>query len=245
MEVSNQTNDITVQRKRGRPPRDTVGILDAAVTVFAREGFAAATVEMIAAEACASTATLYKLFTNKQGLFLAVLKETTSRSIAIHVNNRCEREHAFSAVINRLEAHALVSSDPKVRGVMRSWISEVRNHGGLSEAFAVNAGRELIMALTKQLVALQDLKLIEFASNEPAELMFAAQTMLGVVERFTLMRGLVLGDNTAPLFSSRGVAEKAVHAMMGIWGTPEGANAYKAIPKTCLTCQEADAPTVN
>lgn len=234
MDTETTSGEVVLARKRGRPPRDTDGILEAAVTVFAREGYAAATIEMIASQASASTATLYKRFTNKHGLFVAVLQKTTSRSMAVHVGNRGEREHAFSSLINRLEAHAIVSSDPQVRGVMRAWISEVRNNSGLSELFAVNAGRELVTALINQLKKLGDAGFVDFPPQEPSQLIFAAQTMLGILERFTLMRGLVLGDNSKPIFSARGISEKAVQAMMGIWGTPAGMAAFDAIPKANL-----------
>jgi AcrR family transcriptional regulator len=239
MEVSLAQTDLSVQRKRGRPPRETGGILEAAVTVFAREGYAAATIEMIAAEASASTATLYKRFTNKHGLFVAVLQKTSNKSVDIHIENRSEQEHAFSAMINRLEAHAIVSADPEVRGVMRAWIGEVRNNNELSELFAVNAGRDLVTALTNKLTKLEESGLIEFDGDDLRHKIFAAQVMLGVVERFTLMRGLVLGDDSAPIFSSRGIAEKAVHAMIGMWGTSKGVAAFHEVPKTKLTCDDA------
>lgn len=238
MDTNEKPEAKQLQRKRGRPPRDVVEILDAAVAVFAREGYGAATIEMIAAEASASTATLYKRFTNKHGLFVAVLQKTTSRSAAMHVDNRGVKEHAFSSLIGRLEAHAIVSTDPQVRGVMRAWISEVRNHSELSELFAVNAGRELVTALTTQLVKLVDQGLVDLPSSDSKQLVFAAQTMLGVLERFTLTRGLVLGDNIKPIYSARGIAEKAVHAMIGIWGTPTGRAAFNDLPKANLHYEE-------
>jgi AcrR family transcriptional regulator len=238
MDTNEKPEAKQLQRKRGRPPRDIMGILDAAVAVFAREGYAAATIEMIAAEASASTATLYKRFTNKHGLFVAVLQKTTSRSLAIHIDNRGAKEHAFSSLISRIEAHAIVSTDPQVRGVMRAWISEVRNHSELSELFAVNAGRELVTALMNQLVKLGDMGLVDLPSSDSKQLLFAAQTMLGVLERFTLTRGLVLGDNIKPIFSARGIAEKSVHAMIGIWGTPAGIAAFNDFPKANLDYEE-------
>jgi AcrR family transcriptional regulator len=238
MNATNITNEVSVVRKRGRPPRETSGILEAAVAVFAREGYSASTIEMIAAEASASTATLYKRFTNKHGLFVEVLKYTTSRSMAIHIDNRGEKEHAFSVLINKLEAHAIVSSDPEVRGVMRAWVGEVRSHSELRELFAVNSGRELVTGLINQLKKLETDKLIAFEGSEPKYYIFAAQIMLGIVERFTLVRGLVLGDSIEPIFSARGVAYKAAHALIGMWGTPEGIAAFGDIPKASMDYQK-------
>jgi AcrR family transcriptional regulator len=235
MSSSEHPPQTIIARKRGRPPRDVGGILEAAITVFAREGYSAATIEMIAAESSASTATLYKRFTNKHGLFVAVLQQTTIRSLAIHTKNRSEPEHPFSSVLNRLEAHALVSSDAQVRGVMRAWISEVRSHAELRDLFAVNSGKELVTGLINQLRKLEDAGLVAFNSDDQQTYVLAAQIMLGIIERFTLMRGLILGDTIPPIFSARGLAEKAVHAVIGIWGTPAGIEAYGAIPKTNIT----------
>jgi AcrR family transcriptional regulator len=239
MEVLHTPTESIAQRKRGRPPRETGGILEAAVAVFAREGYAAATIEMIAAEASASTATLYKRFTNKHGLFVAVLEKTTNKSLGVHVEKRGEREHEFTGMMNRLEAHAIVSSDPEVRGVMRAWIGEVRSDAELKELFAVNSGRELVVGLMNQIKKLEEIGFIDFSSPDPKHRLFAAQVMLGIVERFTLVRGLVLGDNSKPVFTPRGIAEKAVHALIGIYGTVKGAAALAEVPKTQLICDDA------
>lgn len=223
------------QRKRGRPPRNIEGILEAAVVVFARESYRAATIEMIAVEASASTATLYKFFTNKKGIFVAVLQAVRARALAIHSENRLEREHAFSPIIGRLTAHATVSADPSVLGVMRAWIGEVRPQGELSEFFAVSSGQELITGVMNQIKKLQDQGLIDMDNEHPTTLNFAARMVIGIVERFTLTRGLVLGDWTKPDFPPRVLAERAVHAMIGIWGTPRGVAAFNAIPRTTLS----------
>jgi AcrR family transcriptional regulator len=227
-----ETRDVVEIRKRGRPPRDVQTILDAAVAVFAREGYAAATIEMIAHEAAASTATLYKRFTNKHGLFVAVLEQTTAQALEVHIANRVERDHPFAGMMSRLESHAIVSSDPQVRGVMRAWVSEVRSHAELADLFAVKSGQELVAGLVNQLKKLIDEGLIVFEGDMRVNLTLAAQLMLGVVERFTLMRGLILGDTVPPIFPSAMIAEKAVQAMMGIWGTPKGRDMLARISLT-------------
>jgi AcrR family transcriptional regulator len=57
----------------GLRPEKREAILRAARTVFARSGFARATIDAIATEANVSTRTLYKHFRNKDALFAAVL----------------------------------------------------------------------------------------------------------------------------------------------------------------------------
>jgi hypothetical protein len=46
------------------------------------------------------------------------------------------------------------------------------------------------------------------------------------------MRGLILGDTVPPIFPSAMIAEKAVQAMMGIWGTPKGRDMLARISLT-------------
>lgn len=229
----------SVTRKRGRPERDLEPILATAILIFAREGFQATTIEMIAAEARVSSATLYKRFTSKQGLFTAVLAATTQHSLAIHMAHRKEITSPFSALLGRLEAHYIVSSDPRVRGVMRAWIGEVNQHDEIADVFGRKSGAELVWLVDKQLEKLVAEALIDLGDDPTTARLLAGQVMLGIVERFTLMRGLILGDDVAPVLPAENIAHLAVQAMMGIWGTPKGRAAFEAIevaPITLRTC---------
>lgn len=231
MNAISDTVEPEARRKRGRPARDLKTILDVAVSVFAREGYACATIEMIATEAAASSATLYKRFTNKHGLFIAVLAHASDYALDIHNNNMAIAQHPFAAIINRLEAHALICCEPQVRGVMRAWIGEMRSHNELGSLFAGDGGQELVVGLIRQLRTLSDSGLVAFPDDTRASTISAAQIMLGIVERLTLMRGLVLGDFAPPLFSTAAIAQNAVRAMVGIWGTSEGKAVFEAIPR--------------
>ncbi|HET7715573.1 MAG TPA: TetR/AcrR family transcriptional regulator [Bauldia sp.] len=57
-------------------------ILDAASRVFAREGFAGASIDVIAAEAGVSRQTVYNQFGDKEKVFAAVVEDTTERASA-------------------------------------------------------------------------------------------------------------------------------------------------------------------
>jgi AcrR family transcriptional regulator len=229
MEAVVNESDSLVARKRGRPVRDMEPILTATISIFAREGFAATTIEIIAAEAHVSSATLYKRFVNKQGLFEAVLSAMTQRSLAIHINHRKDNTGAFSGILGRLEAHCIVSSDPQVRGVMRAWISEVSHHGEIGELFARKSGAELVEGLNRQLGRLIDQGFIDFGANQTTNMLLAGQMMLGIVERFTLTRGLILGNDIKPVQPFENIAYLAVQAMMGVWGTDEGKAVFSTI----------------
>ena len=64
------------------PPDSRTGILDAAERLFARRGFRSTTIKAIAGEAGGNTALLYYYFTDKQGLYHAVLERAFGGLIA-------------------------------------------------------------------------------------------------------------------------------------------------------------------
>ena len=57
-------------------------VLAGALTVFARDGYARASIDVIAAEAGVSTRTLYNHFGDKAGLFRAVIQESATKVAA-------------------------------------------------------------------------------------------------------------------------------------------------------------------
>jgi AcrR family transcriptional regulator len=59
-----------------------LSILEAAAKVFCREGFAGASIDLIAAEACVSRQTVYNHAGDKESLFIAVVKDITERTNA-------------------------------------------------------------------------------------------------------------------------------------------------------------------
>jgi AcrR family transcriptional regulator len=57
-------------------------VLTGALTVFARDGYARASIDVIAAEAEVSTRTIYNHFQDKAGLFRAVIQDSAARVAA-------------------------------------------------------------------------------------------------------------------------------------------------------------------
>jgi AcrR family transcriptional regulator len=74
--VSEQAQRPAVQR---RPRNVQRRLLDAAITVFARDGFHAATVDDVAAEAGLTKGAVYSNFASKRDLFLALLEDQVTR----------------------------------------------------------------------------------------------------------------------------------------------------------------------
>ncbi|MDE1992743.1 MAG: TetR/AcrR family transcriptional regulator [Rhizobiaceae bacterium] len=70
-----------LQAKTNRPAQcmKRVPILDAAAEVFCRKGFAGASIDEIAEEACVSRQTIYNHYREKETLFTAVVADVTGR----------------------------------------------------------------------------------------------------------------------------------------------------------------------
>lgn len=79
-------NELTEAERPVPPPRGhpgkRVAILDAAARVFSRDGFAGASIDMIAAEAGVSRQTVYNHIGDKENLFAAVVEDATDRANA-------------------------------------------------------------------------------------------------------------------------------------------------------------------
>jgi AcrR family transcriptional regulator len=69
------------------PPKSHIAkrlsVLEAASIVFCRDGFASASIELIAAEAGVSRQTIYNHYGDKEKLFIAVVKDMTERANAV------------------------------------------------------------------------------------------------------------------------------------------------------------------
>ncbi|MEO0035007.1 MAG: hypothetical protein RLZZ501_1030 [Pseudomonadota bacterium] len=86
---------VSTRCARSAAKRDA--ILDAACAVFLEQGYAAASMDAVAARAGVSKATIYAHFTDKDDLFGAVIRV------------RCERNRTFAAIGPALDARATLT----------------------------------------------------------------------------------------------------------------------------------------
>ncbi len=108
------------RRSRLRPEK-RAAILDGAVRVLARDGYAGASIDAIAHEAAVSTRTIYKHFSGKAELFETVIAESTTRV--------AEAE----AALVRDHLDALAPGDPlgpALTGFARAWVRAATGEDG-------------------------------------------------------------------------------------------------------------------
>lgn len=205
------------KRKRGRPPREAAGLLEAAAAVFARDGFAAATIEMIAAEANASPTTIYKLFGNKADLFVEVMGTQVLRSVDLQRQSVEGATVPLVSLYRLLRGHAEDCSSPRTRGLLRAYVSEMRQNSALTKAVVERVRATTIIELIRLVEEAQAQGLVR-----PGHSFFIGQTTAAFAERFSLQLGLLIGDDHPTYFDGDRMALEAVAWVLLRYGTAEG-----------------------
>jgi TetR/AcrR family transcriptional repressor of mexJK operon len=127
-------------------------ILDAAQEVFLATGYAAASMDAVAARAGVSKATIYAHFDGKDRLFAAVMQR------------RCEQSYAFSQPSDMTDARAALTElgqrlidlmlAPEPLAMYRVVVAEAARHPDLAQAFYETGparGRASIVAVLQEL----------------------------------------------------------------------------------------------
>ncbi|TVL94093.1 TetR/AcrR family transcriptional regulator [Streptomyces sp. SAJ15] len=143
-------------RPAGPQPAKRQAILEAAVAVFLREGYARASVDVIADEARVSKQTVYNHFGDKQTLFIAAVEGERRRVAegfapgAAGPDDDAERDAraALTAFGHRV---LQVLLDERASALRRLVIAEVARHPWLRPACAEGEPRQLVSALAETL----------------------------------------------------------------------------------------------
>ncbi|HIH00602.1 TPA: TetR/AcrR family transcriptional regulator [Thermoplasmata archaeon] len=177
---------------RGSATDSTRGrILDAALRVFAKKGFSAATTKEISSDAGVNEVTLFRHFGSKRTLFEHVIRErsplkeitsTVSMDVETPVEELLERNAAAVLEILKANRHLfmMILGDAWRIQRMRSIISE----------FGVEKGVEFLTEMMAALTAADKIRRIE-----PE---IAARGLMGMVQSYFLTRYLLAGDDPGP-----------------------------------------------
>ncbi len=201
---------MTKPRSGPRPSAKREAVLDAAQTAFLEVGYAAASMDSVAAGAGVSKATVYAHFDSKDQLFAAVIRR------------RCEKSEAFALTDRTLDARATLTGigrrlmdlllSPEALAMYRVVIAEAVRQPELAQAFyesGPGAGKTQIAAIMADLI-----RRGELAPTDPWQ---AADQFVGMLRTDYFMRTLL--GLAQP--EGRGVDEvidAAVETMMRAWG---------------------------
>jgi AcrR family transcriptional regulator len=140
------------RRSEARPGE----IIEAALTVFAQKGFAAARLDDIAARAGISKGALYLYFETKQDLFRAVVRETVAPNLTAVEAFAAQGGLPFGDLIRLVFARiADVLADGRLGPVAKMVIGESRNFPELAKVWHEDVVSRVLGAIGRAVAAAQ------------------------------------------------------------------------------------------
>ena len=196
--------------RKNRSAAKQSAILDAAMKVFRRDGFAGASMEVIAGEASVSTATLYRHFRSKVELFEAVATasiETLETQVSL-----TQTTDPLQRLTALCYAYAALLSEPDTIGMVRMIVSETGRNPDLAERFYGAVKSRLGDNFER---AVDDLAAAGLMIDAPRR--SAPGQLQGMIEHAILMRGLILGDEAGPAAPIEDLAQDALATWTARW----------------------------
>jgi AcrR family transcriptional regulator len=205
----------------GRSARKRRAILEAATAIFLRSGYLAASMDEIAAASSVSKQTIYKQFTSKEALFVAVVTSLVDEA-SDTVHNDAPVPTAAAEVAAYLEAYGLrqlkVVLTPRLIQLRRMVIGEAGRFPELGKALYDSGPRRAMKAFAAALERLSGLGLLQIGDADTAAAHFNWLVMGGPLNAV-----MFLGDDAAPDARAlrRHVAE-AVRVFLAAYGGSGG-----------------------
>lgn len=173
------------RRQQNRLNRERA-ILEAALTVFAAQGYSGTTMDAVAAEAGVTKPTLYSYFPSKEGLFQAMMLD--KRDVMLDVF-----EHPSGDMVRDLHGFAWAYADtvmrPEMLSLARLIIGEVQRFPEIGRAYQTSGPDHLLRGIMRYLEDQRRAGRLEF---EDAEL--AAQDLWGLILSAPRTQALYLPD---------------------------------------------------
>ncbi|MGD1940287.1 MAG: TetR/AcrR family transcriptional regulator [Leptolyngbyaceae cyanobacterium] len=174
-------------------------ILEGALQVFLGQGYAAASMDRIAAAAGVSKSTLYSNFQDKQGLFLALMRTVTaaSRQSLFHLLSQSDLEEPPAVVLRRianLMLEAVYNNQPLL-SLMRLIIGESERFPDVAKTFVLEIQQPMIEQLSLYLSSQTQLRL-----SDPTA---AARVFAGSLVHYMIVQRVLHGDEVLPFDRDR------------------------------------------
>lgn len=204
----------TASRPSSRRKRQA--ILDAAEEIFVRDGYDAAVVDEIADRSGVSKQTVYAHFGNKPTLFVDVVVGATAAA-ADAVGPEVEPPPSED-LRDHLEGYGRRLLDvvlrPRLLGLRRLAIAEVRRFPQLGEAFWAGGPRRAMAAMSERFALLHAAGLLEVSDPE-----VAARTFNWLLMANPLNEVMLLGDAAIPDDDERRIiAAEATRVFLAAYG---------------------------
>lgn len=178
----------------------STAILHGAKQEFLANGYAATSMDRVAAAAGVSKATVYSHFQDKAGLFCALVQQMAEEKFRSSTFDlRCENtlEGDPRKVLTHLAEEFLdeAACDPQFCEFMRLIIGESGRFPELSEPYIQNVAKPVLDELTRYLTSRSELHL-----SDPAA---TARTFIGTLIYFVMLQRMLGAAATMPMQSDR------------------------------------------
>lgn len=176
---------------------------------FLANGYAATSMDKVAAAAGVSKATVYSHFQDKAGLFSAIVRQLAEEKFGSGFDPRDEAamQGKPGVVLRRIAENILkkADTDSQFCEFMRLIIGESGRFPELAEPYVQNLAKPLIGGLTRYLSAQDELRLCD---PEATARMFA-----GTLIYFVLLQRVLGGDALMPFESDR-IINNLIHSLL-------------------------------
>ncbi len=178
---------VRTQRKAAKRQK----MLDAAMTIFARQGYTGASLDAIASEAGVSKPTLYQYFGNKEKLFEAVLQQAADQ-ILMPFTDSAESTSMVADMLNWSRNYANTALSPKILSLGRLVMGEAERFPELGKHYYENGPQQAFNGIMAYLESLADAGRLILEDSELAAHDFWSLILSGPREMCLLMPGLVM-----------------------------------------------------
>ncbi len=194
--LPNSSSSMPPMRERSEKAR---AVLEGAFQVFMAQGYAAASMDRIAATAGVSKSTLYSNFQDKEGLFLALMQEMTfaSRQEAFALLSQADLQAPPQQVLRQIAVCMLDSFEQNqpLLTLMRLVIGESDRFPEVAKTFVTDITKPMLDQLTLYLSSQTQLQL-----PDPV---IAARIFAGSLVHYLIIQKLLHGDDVLPLERDR------------------------------------------
>jgi TetR/AcrR family transcriptional repressor of mexJK operon len=175
----------------GRRGHKRQAILDAGTALFLRDGYAATSMDQIAADAAVSKQTVYKHFADKEGLFRAIVLGVTAKSESIvaqlapaladpDIRSQADLRRALTHLARRYLDGVLA---PHVLALRRLIIAEAERFPDLAAAYFTAAPARAIAVIAEAFAGYGERGLLQIDDAGVAAAQFAYLTLAQPLDR--------------------------------------------------------------
>ena len=198
-------------------PEKAKAILKGALAVFTTQGYAAASMDRIAAAAGVSKPTLYRYFEDKEGLFIALMQHLTQnhRQILLSLPTTPNPEMPPEKMLRYMATSVLTefASNRSFLTLMRLMIGESERFPKLAQTFVREIPKPLLEKLSGYLASQPQLKY-----SDP---MVAARMFVGSLVHYLIIQNVMHGSDIVPLERDR-MIDGLISMMMAAGGGGRG-----------------------